>query len=253
MTTVIQYRVYCNTEAVYYETWNTSDPSVCPNNSAHGIDPDKTVELMDISEEAVKIKEETSAEGTTGGHFQASSIGFNATANSVTTADFSYPTAIGPLSIEYVTTDDHEGDLLTVQVAPQTIIGAITSNVEANSKVAFMSSTVHDNSFVGAFLELTDGVQLNDIGRIISMHSANGMVEFETATSNTFVYTSPTYVRQSIHMIHNLEFGPAHRHVHGESKIGASYIPANTTIRVKYTNNSANNDKRFVANIEKLY
>lgn len=252
MSTVYNYRVYCNNDATIYETWDTSEPSACPDNSSHGIDPDKTTIIGEVSEGLMKIKEEV-GEMTTGGHYQASSITVNASANTVTTADFSYPLAIGPLSIEYVTKDTHEGDFLTVQIAPETIIGALVADITANSTVAYMSPTVHDNSFVGAFLELTNGIQLNDLGRILSMHSSNGMVEFETATTDAFSAASPTYVRQNINMVHNVEIGPPQKYVMGESKIGASYIPANTTIRVKYNNQSANNDKKFVAIIENLY
>lgn len=55
--TVYKYRVWCNTENMYYEVYNEIEPVACPNNSGHEINPLKTSiietftteELRDIS------------------------------------------------------------------------------------------------------------------------------------------------------------------------------------------------------------
>ena len=41
--TINKYRVWCNTENMYYELYGESTPDSCPNNSSHEIDPLKTV------------------------------------------------------------------------------------------------------------------------------------------------------------------------------------------------------------------
>lgn len=40
---LFKYRVWCNVESGYFEVWGEEEPSVCPNNSDHSIDTDRTV------------------------------------------------------------------------------------------------------------------------------------------------------------------------------------------------------------------
>jgi hypothetical protein len=44
--TVNRYRLYCNTESAYVYTWNTTVPTVCPNNNTHSIDT-TTITVID--------------------------------------------------------------------------------------------------------------------------------------------------------------------------------------------------------------
>jgi len=253
MTTVYNYRLYCNYESKFVELWDTDTPTVCPNNNTHEINEASITVIGTASEEAVVIKEEISAAGTTGGHYQATSIGLDITANTTAQADFTYPIPIGPLSIEFMTKDIHEGDEISVTVAPNTIIGALTADVSSNVSGISVSNTVVENTFVGAFLDLFDGVNNNSLNRIKEIYKNNNHIIMESPTVSSFSATSPTYVRQSIKMMHNVEIGPAGRYMLGESKIGASYIPAETTIRLTYSNKSTDTDKRFTGIIENLY
>ncbi len=50
MTTVHNYKVWCNVENMPYETWGETEPTVCPNNSAHEIDPTKTTIIQTVEE-----------------------------------------------------------------------------------------------------------------------------------------------------------------------------------------------------------
>ena len=42
MPDLYKYRVWCNIESMYYETWAESTPLICPNNSSHDIEETKT-------------------------------------------------------------------------------------------------------------------------------------------------------------------------------------------------------------------
>jgi len=42
MATVYKYRVWCNTESGWQYVWAEEEPTVCPNNTGHTIDSDKT-------------------------------------------------------------------------------------------------------------------------------------------------------------------------------------------------------------------
>ena len=46
MTTLKKYQVYCNDEATYYNIWDDSVPTVCPNNAAHTINTN-TIMIVD--------------------------------------------------------------------------------------------------------------------------------------------------------------------------------------------------------------
>ncbi len=74
----------------------------------------------------------------------------------------------------------------------------------------------------------------------------------ETPTVNSFTAATPTYVRQTAFMARNFKIPAAGRIEVGDSKIGGSYLPANTVFRVAYTNDSSSG-KSFGFVIEYLY
>ena len=246
------YRYYCNTESTFLTTWAEDDIQRCPNNVDHDYNPQSTTIIDELEQNNVKIIEE-SGDFTTGGHYQATSIVVNATANTTTSVDTVFPIPVGPLSLEWISKENQENDILNVIIAPDTITGAITSNVSSNSSCIFVNDTVMTYADIGYFYKLFDGVNQDNLGRCIAKHTGNNMLEFETSSVNSFSFTSPTYIQQSIKVINNFTIGPAGRTTLGESKIGATYVPANTIIRTSYTNNSANTDKTFIAIIEHLY
>ena len=55
MTVVNQYRLYCNTEATYVYGYNTSTPTVCPNNNTHSIDTTTITIVQTISDSSVSV------------------------------------------------------------------------------------------------------------------------------------------------------------------------------------------------------
>ena len=50
-TTLNKYRVWCNTENMYYEIWGEIEPVACPNNSGHEIDSTKISIVYTLTEE----------------------------------------------------------------------------------------------------------------------------------------------------------------------------------------------------------
>lgn len=53
MPDLFKYRVWCNTENMYYEIWAETAPAACPNNSGHDIDVSK-ITIIDSREEEEK-------------------------------------------------------------------------------------------------------------------------------------------------------------------------------------------------------
>src|SRR5271155_4575431 len=63
---IYDYRIFCVTEEAYVTTWSTTEPTVCPNNNTHTIDPSKTSIINTIDSKVVTINEEAVP---TGGHY----------------------------------------------------------------------------------------------------------------------------------------------------------------------------------------
>lgn len=74
-----------------------------------------------------------------------------------------------------------------------------------------------------------------------------------TNFNKTYLTTSPTYIKQTVAIVLDYEIPyTAWEHTIGTSKIGGSFIPADTIVRIMYKNIS-NTDKKFIATAEFLY
>ena len=208
-------------------------------------DPDVEIEEPPM---IVKILEDNADDSKS---FQTMTIGIDVPAASGwCECNHTFPIDISIISCDLLISECHVGDKMEVVVAPDTIIGAITQSVEAEQSEIFVQQSVIDNLFVGYFVDLTDGQNVAELGRVIKIKSNSIVVEKPPTTS--FSMESPTYVRMSIKLFNNWEFPGIGRVDIGDAKIGASLIPANTTIRLRYWNR-ANEAKRFVAPMDVLY
>ena len=114
-----------------------------------------------------------------------------------------------------------------------------------------VSSTVTTNTYVGYHIKLFNGVNDDDVGRVLGIDIENGKIYVETAPTNTF-NAGTTYVRQTVYFMKDWNVGSGGAYSIGESKIGGSYIPADTIVTAIYTNNSGT-EKTFVGSVEYLY
>ena len=208
--------------------------------------PENESRLVEILEESVDPLQRT------GGHFQARTLDLTipaGTPGAVTSENFSWPHPVSLLDARVIIDAGHAGDTVDFCVAPDTIIGIIVADVAAGDKNFRVSQTVLDNTFIGAELKLLDGTNTNSVGRVLEFGYNDGYgdpyggddldrLRVETGTINSFTAATPTYVQQTVMMIREFMF-PDHGGVIeiGASKIGASYLPADTIIRIDYANN----------------
>jgi hypothetical protein len=61
MSTVNKYRFFCNTENTHVYTWNTTTPTVCPNNNTHTIDSQSITIVDTVSDERAVVVGKTPA------------------------------------------------------------------------------------------------------------------------------------------------------------------------------------------------
>jgi len=119
--------------------------------------------------------------------------------------------------------------------------------------VLHVSNTVTANVKIGFNINLTDGLNINNVGDVIAIDATAGTITVNGAPQHNYNDTSPTYVRISVVYMDNVKLGHAMNFPIGESKIGASYVPTGTIIRSKYTNNSPSVDKTLLVYLEYLY
>lgn len=251
--TVYYYKIWCNTDSQYEYVWAEDEPTACPVNNSHSVDL-SSISIGDtVSTERVKIIEENIS---TGENYmcECHTITYATGAGSVTATDFSWPFPISVLDLQLVTRTENIQDEIQVCVAPDTIVGIIAADAATGATGAVVSSTVIDNSMIGYYVSITDGVSLHECGRIVSVDSANSKISWETPTIINFAAASPTYVRLTVYVVNDYSIGPPSRYVVGEGKIGGSHVPANTTVRVLLTNTDGSQETKLLSTqIEYLY
>lgn len=256
MANLNKYRLYCNDCAQYFYVWleeELDEPSQCTTNASHTVDTSKTTIVEVERDNEILVKEETIK---TGGFYQARGLAAGVP-SCIPGAwhdlvNFSWPIPISLLSAEAKCLSDHSGDKIEFLVAPGTTIGAVTQNIAASDDWIYVQQSVIDNIKVGRWIELVDGTNTDNCGRVLEIDSTNNRIKVETAAAHAFLASTPTYIKMTVKMIYDVELVEGHRLVIGESKIGGSYIPAGTTMVLRYQNNNGQ-AKRFAFIVEYLY
>lgn len=145
------------------------------------------------------------------------------------------------------------GDSVNVYVAPNIVTGAIGAPVSINDVDITVTPTVIDNIAIGFHLNLTDGVSLADLGRVIAIDPIASVVTVENGSTSVFSPLSPTYVRQTVHLVDNLHINVSNtRYGFAEKKLGGKNLPANIDLVIEYKNITGG-AKDFTYNIEYIY
>jgi hypothetical protein len=240
------WKIFCDTEQEWSYGYSTiENPEFCFHNNTHTTS-NTSIRLKRIRNNFQKIKEETVE---TGGYFQTVSYKLVCPVGE-SVHDYTYPHPISACGIKFNSTPDHIDDVLHLEVAPNTVIGTITHPIENPTSTLQVSSTVIENIKVGFYVNITDGVNTDSLGKVTNVNPIASTITTQHQTTSSFL--SGTYVRIIIRTMDNYTIGfPGHQSI-GDTKIGGSYIPANTVIRVRYINNG-DTIKNFYASIEMLY
>lgn len=305
MTTVYKYRVRCIDESEWHEVWSETEPTSCPHDTTHTLDPTLTSIIDKIEQTFTEVKEEAVP---TGGHFQVTSIALRANANSIGTEKIYWPFNITALQVNFVTSEENEGDVINMYGGKNTITGIITgsispasvwenrnyivgekalythsyhtsqrvytcvantvaNNIPVNLYVPTIpenapywrhgyqtpvNSTVILNTAKGYTHSVTNGANVSDMGRVISIDSVNSKLYLEKNPDNS--YSPGAYVRQTITFIKDYVLSKSWERCIGDSKIGGASIPADVYITAEYTNKSLEgNAKVLYGHCEILY
>lgn len=244
---VSKYRIYCTTEQGYTYTWSDVLPTTCPNNNQHSIDS-ATITIIDtVSTNAVQIIQESTP---TGGHYRAESKKITVSANSTQYFDYSWPYQLSVLTVKMYTSPENENDIVNSFIAPYTVIGVLTDSAAEDDTILHVNSTVTDNIQKGYRVYLFNGVTSTPVGECITIDKVAGTITLDTQLAGPHV--SGTYVQMSINNITDFVLKGNTVYSLAEKTIGGSSIPANTVVRVEYTNNG-NEATDFFFAFEYLY
>lgn len=179
-------------------------------------------------------------------------VGNENTITGILTASFTDPGAWSAQNyvvddvVRYQTTDP-EGN--TVNYRYKCILNTVSNEVPTNTtywtkentelSVSPTVATADPRGILGYEYRITDGVNADTVGRVISYTSDKLYVEH--SPTNSYSAASPTYVQMTIRVIKDEEMpGIDGQFNIGVSKIGATSVPANTPVYVKYTEVNGN-------------
>jgi hypothetical protein len=231
------YQFYCNTESQNVSVWNTEPPTVCPNNNTHTVDLSTMTIIGSISEQVVKIKE---MDIPTQGNYAIDGfqLDINPGPNVISTIDVSYPYDVNIFSITLQLTAENKNDILTIEMAPDTIIGAITNIINTNDTIIPVSATVFDYIKIGYLIKLFDGTNTEENKKVLNYDKLNGTITLESGITNSYSPLTPTYVKMTVPRLNNYNIVTEGIHILGEKKIGSFFLPKNIISRIKYKNNT---------------
>ena len=152
--------------------------------------------------------------------------------------DFTFPFNIAMLDMEFIAKSDNIGDVFSVCIAPETIVGAITADVSVNDTTFNVSPTVLENVKEGFAIHLSDGVN-NDLCGFVTaggIDKVAGTLSVSVGAEHAFAAATPTYVKMTVPVVQDVKFTGQSTIELGSSKIGGSFVPAGTNIRFHYDN-----------------
>lgn len=151
-------------------------------------------------------------------------------ANGTYKYSITYVYDVSILSMDYTPTPDQTGNTFSVRMAPNTVVGAVTQDVNIGDTVISVSPTVLENIFPG-YLVSVGGESL---GYVITKDVSSGTIEVEIPATQSHLASSPSFVSMTVESIKEVTFSGGARVDIGATKIGSSFLPRGTLIVITY-------------------
>lgn len=235
---IYEYRIYCTTEQTFVTFYGVDPPTTCPNDTNHTVNPDSVQKGHLVGPDTVIAKDSS----PDAGYFQASTIVIDIPANAggpqTIITDIKYPFDMYIWEMSIAQNPASVGDSLSVQLSPDTIIGLMTVDAKVGDIVINCSGTIFNYVVRGSEIGISDGKNTEYPGRVTAVDSKAGTITVETPLVNAYSSASPTYILFSVYPIRNLICDSAARITLGNKGLKAKVVPAGTTIRVIYVDNT---------------
>jgi hypothetical protein len=211
-------------------------PTVGPNGEEIDTTQSRVVDFR--SDNSVKIQEMGTV---TGQRYQVKHIKVVAQPNTMTVVDTSLPYDINLIAVKNVFKPDMAGDIISWLLAPYTIVGVITEDVDIGDTVIHVSPTVVaniDESWRFRIASSANPAVYEDLGHVVNIDHTNSTVTLDTPSTQS--HTAGDYVRMTAVYTESLEICDADYVLEMGLEIPrVAYIPANAPVRCEYTNNSS--------------
>ena len=249
MDVLKKYRLFCNSENCFVETWKRAKPDLCPNNNRHIIDNSQTILLEQKFIELEKIQHvyiSSKAIYQTNDFYMTEGIYFDIPAG-VGTSTFNYfiPVKSCVYGFKLAVTSNHVGDECSAIFNPETIVGGVTRPISIGDTTINVSETV-TQYVVPGFSIVIDGEEHYVTDTNIT---AGTLTVRETFTAH---HNPGTYVRINPYIIKTYQMALVGMQDIGYGKMGGKMMIAGDCIRILYKNNNGV-AKRLSVNMEYTY
>lgn len=252
MTPIFEWRVYCILAGLFVSYYGPTAPTYCPIDITDTINPDS---ISIVRELESQIKQITDANPDTA-RFQTSSVVVDipamSDASSIINKDVSFPFDMYLWQLSISNTQVNMLDTLSIQVSPNTIIGLTTTTTAPGATQLNVSSTVVENLLRGMEIGITDGVNTEYPGMVIELDPNNNSLKNSAPVTNG--YAAGSYITTSTYPIRNLRADYTNYVTIGSKGLKYSLIPANTIVRIIYTDNTpSENPSQVFIHIQYYY
>lgn len=234
MSAVNKYEIYCTTEDTYVIGWGETPPTKCYNNALHDVNPN-SVQLLDtIASNVVTIKED---QVTVTGNKWIQSINITGVAPQETKSTvYTFPITMSLYSFMFVADSANDGDYISIIGNENTNVGLITGDLSTGATTIGLSALAISKIVPGFYISLTNGVNTDDLGLVLSIDKVNNTVTVQTAATHSFT-ASNTYAIISVKVLNNLLINGAGFYRFFDDVIGGTAVQAGGKVTIKYTNN----------------
>jgi hypothetical protein len=249
MDVIKQYRVFCETENAYVETWKTTAPECCPNDYRHTITPSSISVIGEkyMENASIHVYINSKAYHPTNGKYCAEGLSYNIPANTSTFVEnYTFLKKCCMYGMHICIREDHIGDRVSIIVEPETVAGVLTQPVTTSDVVLHVSNTVVENVVPGYFVVLgTEERVITDVDK--SQQTVTVDRPFDSS------YTAMTFVKVNAYVIRNLCLDTVGKFDIGYGAFGGKIIPKNAVLRMVYHKLNPDSSKRFSFNMEYMY
>jgi hypothetical protein len=217
--------------------------SITMQSTAHLYRTKDITDTTQVNEISIKAEETK-----TGGNFKTTCLSMNIPGNTTSIMTYTKPYRISILELNFRVTTSNANDIINAYIGKDSIIGVLVGNVFTGNTSIMVSNTVIQNIYIGYYLSITDGINTNMLGEVLSI--TDNILTFSGTITNNFLVGN--YVRMSVKPVDNFIMGPPGLYNIGESRTGASSVPGNTLISLEYTNTSSE-IKTFTLSLDYLY
>lgn len=236
------YSIFCITENKIVEMPGFEDkpPTTCYNNYTHEVNPDSLQVIRDLNPHITTASDSSPDDAV----FQLQTFNMTIPANTALDTELFF-TLLFPFDLYLWTLklsqkDAKIGDIVTVEVAPDEPIGALTQPVTTGSNKMYVSPTVIPNIVRGSDIGFmnSSSYEKKRLGIVSNINKDTSEVTLEKNFEED--YLSGTYITLTNKPIKNYIFEGLCRMEIGNKGLKTKLLPANKQISIRYTNKNIN-------------